>query len=440
MMKSSIQIRNELKECVVKAEAIDEVVKQESRELTADETSSLASIHAEVENLNKALDTSIKYEAIVASKMAGKLAERTGEGKPEAKDIPVRFKSQFRKGVFSNALDAYNSGQFILATIYGNKKSKEYCRENGIPMRVQNAMTTGDNTKGGFLVPEPLEAAIIELREQFGVFSREAQPWTMSESVQNVPKLAGEVTTYYVGENTAITPSDMALNLVRLEARKLAALTAVSSELNEDSVISVAEALARSVAQAFANQEDQAGFNGDGTSTYGGIVGLKSALAAGAIHDALSGNVGFSTLDLADFETAAGKLKMYGGIMPKWYISQAGWANSMQRLLDAVGGNNGTDVANGMPMRFLGYPVVISQVLPTALTSTTSTILAYFGDLRMGAIFGRRRGLSIQADSSFYFNQDAIAIRATQRFDINVHERGTASEAGAIVALKTAAS
>jgi hypothetical protein len=36
-------------------------------------------------------------------------------------------------------------------------------------------------------------------------------------------------------------------------------------------------------------------------------------------------------------------------------------------------------------------------------------------------------------DSSRYFENDAIAIRATQRFDIVIHDRGTASASGGLV-------
>lgn len=446
-MKSTHKIKEEIKLLQSQVEACVELAQTENRDLNADEISLVDKIqgkgdqpgelHAKQEELERAA----KYETLVANKMLPKLgeaAENPISSTEKKNDISIRFKSAFRPGVFNQAKDAYDCGQFILATIYGNKKSERYCVENGIP--IQNAMTTGDNTKGGFLVPEPLEASIIELREQYGVFARYAQQVTMGDAVMNWPKLQSEISTYYVGENSAITTSDMAIGQVRLEAKKLASLTPVSTELTEDSVISVAEMLARSVAQQFAYAEDLAGFNGDGTSTYGGITGLASALAAGSIHDALSGNVGFTTYDMADFETCMSKCKMYPGANKAWFISQVGWANSMQRLMDAIGGTGGFDIAAGMPYRFLGYPVVISQVLNSALTSTTSTIQAYFGDLSMCAMLGRRRSLSIQSDSSYYFNQDAIAIRATQRYDIVVHDRGTASAGGGIIALKAASS
>ena len=295
-------------------------------------------------------------------------------------------------------------------------------------------MTTGDNTKGGFLVPEPLEASIIELREQMGIFRQDANVVSMGDAVMILPKMSSELTSYYVGENTTITPSDMGIHQIKLEARKLATLTVVSSELNEDSVISVAEMLARSVAQTFATQEDSAGFLGDGTSTYGGIVGLAGALAAGSKVTATSLQT-FGTLTTAFFENVVGSAKMWMNSKPKWYISQQGWANSMQRLLDAVGGNAIQDLANGAPKMFLGYPVQISQVLESRTTGTTGLPACYFGDLQQGVYLGTRRGINVVADSSIYFTQDSIAVRATERFDINVHDRGTSTASGGLVQL-----
>jgi len=441
-MKSSLQIRNELAENKAKAEALADLVQSENRDgFNEEESKQIEALKAEQEVLNKSLDTAIKYEALVANRLKPEIEKRQQPANQADTRLtmPIRFKNSFRKGVFNSAEDAYKSGQWILAAIYNNKKAKQFCAENGMKLRVQNAMTTGDNTKGGFLVPEPLEASIVELREQFGVFSQYAQQWNMSEAVQNVPKLAGEITSYYVGENSSITASDMAFNLVRLEARKLAGVAVVSSELSEDSVISVAEAVARSVAYKFSYDEDNAGFNGDGTSTYGGIRGAANALAAGSIVTAATGITTLAALTTTVFENAIGRLPQYAGIQPAWFVHQNTWSNSMQRLMNAVGGQVMGDLAAGAPKQFMGYPVVISQALYSG-SGAVSTIFGYFGDLRMAAILGRRRGMQMVADNSIYFLQDATAIRATQRFDIAVHDIGTASAAGALLALRFAAS
>jgi HK97 family phage major capsid protein len=344
----------------------------------------------------------------------------------------MRVKSAFRKGVFASAEDAYKSGQWIRAALYGNSKAKQWCNENGV--RVKNAMGTGDNTKGGFLVPDSLQSSIIELREQYGVFARYAGQWNMAGAVDNAPRVNGEITSYYVGEGSEITASDMSFSNVRLEGRKLASLTAVNSELNEDSVISLAQILARSVASKFAFDEDNAGFNGDGTSTFGGIMGAGAAILAGSTITA-TGITTNANLTMAVFQNAVGRLKEYPGIMPAWFVHKNTWANVMQRLLDALGGNNNSDVASGSPMMFMGYPVVISQVLYSG-TGATNQIFGYFGDLGMTSYIGRRRGMQMATDSSVYFTRDQIAIRATQRYDINVYDVGTATDSGGLLELR----
>lgn len=427
-MKSPIELSKEIQALQAKVEAIQALASEENRDFTAEETSEIDGIiDKQIPKLSDDLRRAEKVQNFVAAKVA-KIESPEAE-KPQAK-IPAQARAYRKLEGFKNDYDAYASGQFVLANLFNNAKAKQFCADNGI----RNAMSTGDNTLGGFLVPEPMEAAIIELREQYGVARQNSRVWPMADSVTIVPKLAGEVTGYYVGEGSTITASDMTVQQVKLDAKKLAAMVVVSSELSEDSVISVAEMVSRSVAYTMAVKEDEALFLGDGTSTYGGIVGLAGALAAGSLVTATS-NQTFSALTFGNFESVVGACKMYSGIQPKWYISNAGWAASMQRLANAAGGVTMAEIAGGMSRSFLGYPVVVSQVLESRLTGTTGLRACYFGDLSMGSYLGTRRGISIALDSSRYFELDQVAIKATQRFDINVHDRGTASASGGIIGL-----
>jgi HK97 family phage major capsid protein len=343
--------------------------------------------------------------------------------------VPAKVKTASTT-LFRSVKDAYDSGQWLRARFLGSDDATAYCQRNGL---IRNAMSTPNNPAGGFLVPDPLENAIIELREQYGMFRQNSQNITMGNGKILLPKVTGEVTAYYVGEGVNITPSDMSVTQVQLDAKKIATLTVMSSELSEDSVVSVAEMLARSIAYQFAVAEDQAGFNGDGTSTYGGILGLSGALAAGSKVTA-TGDQTFADLILGNFEEVVGKCKRFGGSQ-KWYISRAGWAASMQRLANAALGATAQDLTGGVEPRFLGFPVVWSEVLESALTGTTGKVACYFGDLQTGTYLGTRRGVSIALDSSRYFESDQLALRATQRFDIVVHDRGDANTSGGIVAL-----
>ncbi len=407
-----------------------------NRDLSADEISQLADLELRASSHRakiNAIDAPNRQAA--ADKAEQIFAAREGGLTVSAKNR-VPAKAVTHPTLFASHQTAFDCGQWLRAQFCGHEGARQHCIDRGL---IKATMTTGSNPAGGFLVPEPLTDKIIELRQQYGVFRRNAQQISMGDAVQIIPKMASEVTPYFVGEGSpsdsanAITASDMSLAQVRLEAKKLATLTVMSSELNEDSIISVADMLSRSIAYGFANQEDLCGFLGDGTSTYGSIVGLASALAAGSKATA-TGHTTVATLTMGDFEACIGKAKLWS-LSPKWYISRSAYTASMLRLMDAYSGNTVMTIANGAPQfQFLGYPVEFSQVLPDS-TAASGTTVAYFGDLSTGAYMGTRRDITIALDTSLYFNYDAIALRATERFDINVFDRGTASDSGGIVAL-----
>jgi HK97 family phage major capsid protein len=126
---------------------------------------------------------------------------------------------------------------------------------------------------------------------------------------------------------------------------------------------------------------------------------------------------------------------MYPGIAPKWYIHSAGYYASMDRLKNASGGNNNMDLSMGGNANFLGYPVVFTQVLPSALGASAGVNYGFFGDLSLACSMGDARAIEIASSDQRYFENDQIAVRATQRYDIQVHDRGTATEGASVVRL-----
>jgi HK97 family phage major capsid protein len=110
----------------------------------------------------------------------------------------------------------------------------------------------------------------------------------------------------------------------------------------------------------------------------------------------------------------------------------------MQRLADAAGGNTTQNIMGGTGPSFLGFPVVWVQVMNSTLSAQTSTEgLCYFGDLRQAIKLGTRRGMAISTSVDRYFETDEIGIKATQRLDIVVAEKGTSSVAGSVIGLET---
>ena len=437
-MANSNKLREQIAAEVAKAQAIVSLAEVENRDLSTEEKTQIDALTGEtgiVESLQKDLERQVRLEAKAKEILAVRPVVESQ--KPEPK-IPATAKRHSKLKAFKSDLEAYSAGQFIRAVTVGSADAKQWCHDHGIA--IQNAHSEGVNTAGGYLVPDVMENAIINLREEFGVARQALRVWPMSSMTLNIPRRQSGFTSYFVGENSQGTESDMAFSQVKLDAKKLMILTRLSSELNADSIISLADLVASEMALQIANKEDECAFNGDGTSTYGGIVGLKNALAAGATYTFGTGEDIFADLTIESFANAVGKLPRFPGIRPAWYVHSAGYFASMARLAVKAGGNTVANIEGGVSqLQFMGYPVVFTQVLSSALTSTASTIFGYFGDLSMAAAMGSRTGIEIVSDSSRYFEYDQIAIRATTRFDVVVHEVGTASACGPVVALKFAA-
>lgn len=450
MFREKIEaLKKEINAKQAEAKAYAKLAKDEERDLNDDEVAAIDKItDTDLPKLKAELARFEKLAAFSEEENHSRSDQGASGGEqPERQKIvvPAVARRHAPLKAFSGPTaeeDAYASGRWLLATFGKHDESDEWCQQHGIETRQsRGGMVTTDNTLGGYTIPTPMEISIIALREQYGVFRRNARIEPMTGDLKTVSRPIGGMTAEFVGEGESPTESNSKWKAVELVCRKLMALARMSKELNVDSVVSIADQVARDVAHAFALKEDQCGFLGDGTSTYGGITGLINKLAAGSFVTAASGNTAFSTLDLTDFESMVGKLPDYaernGNV--KWYISKAGFAASMMRLMDAAGGNTSQNIGNGPPMKmFLGYPVEIVQVMNNTLTAQTSTSgLVYFGDLSMAATLADRQGMSLETSSEVYFTTDEIALKGTERVGINIHEAGTASEPGPIVGLKT---
>ena len=456
-MRSAHQIKENIGEVRDELDAIIAVSEREERDLDEQETARVTEItDTIIPGLTKQLKTATKidrerqmraakrYEDMAADQFgeAGTIdtSANVGTSSPRfgAIKIPAKAKVHGRLQAFDgpNAeRDAYIAGNVILAGVFNNEAAQNFCRSHGL--QVNNAMTTGDNSKGGFIVPDEMSATIIRLREERGVFPQFANRVPMGSDIISVPRLLSDVTAYWTAEGAEITPSDATLGQAELMARKLGALTKISTELDEDAVVDIGDMITQSMAYAMSDKIDDAGFNGDGTSTYGSVLGLKNALHANAISTADTGNNSALTLDMADFEKTIGMYPQYSGAAPRWYMHSAVFWASCARLVDAAGGNTTMTLANGPEMRFLGYPVTFVQVMPSTTGTLASTIVAYFGDLRLSSTYGTRRSVRTQVSVDRYFENDQVGIKTTERVAILNHERGDTIRNRPMVALKT---
>ena len=350
-------------------------------------------------------------------------------------------------------LKAYRFGRFLLAGIFKHQKSIEWCQNNGIELTeiAAKAQIESVNEYGGVLVPQEFDRMLIDLRETYGVFRRNARVTPMGSDVKIIPRRNTGLTAYWTGEAQEITRSTKTWDSVQLTAKKLAVLVAYSTELDEDAVINLGDDLASEIAYQFALKEDQAGFNGDGTSAYGNIVGLRAKILG---LDATIANIAglkvaagntYSEVVLNDFIATIGLLPVYADTPnAKWFMHKSVYYNLAARLEAAAGGVTGSEIREGFrrPM-FLGYPVEFAQVMPSV--EANSQVVALFGDLSLAATLGDRRRTTLFTDPYSLASTDMIQLRGTERVDIIVHDVGNASSTaadrvpGPVVGLITAA-
>jgi len=338
-------------------------------------------------------------------------------------------------------VDAYyqRSGQWILATVFGRKDSRDWCDKKGVTFT--KAQAEGIGSAGGFLVPLELENAILDLRDSYGALRRRACVWPMGSDTSIFPRRTGGTTAYFIAEGGTAQSTAAAMDGVALTAKKLGALVTLSNELAEDSIVDIVDFVANEIARTLAAKEDDCGFNGDGTSGFGGMRGIMQIVLDGAHAaakvTAAAGHNTFATLDGTDLSLLMTKVRASAMARAAWFVSVTGFAQTFARLAAGAGGGYlYTGEVDGIPTPYFnGFPIIMSQKLPQVATTLTGQGMLAFGDLYAATVLGQRRGLTIARSDHRYLDTDQLGLLCTERFDAVAHDLGDATTPGSVAVL-----
>jgi HK97 family phage major capsid protein len=320
--------------------------------------------------------------------------------------------------------------------------AEDVCKRYGL--QITNAGTEGTGSAGGFLVPAPLERALIDIRERVGVMPGLVRNMPMTSDTLTINKRSSGLTVYYGTENPAsdMTASDKAWQQVELVAKKRYVVHQISQELVDDALIAVVDDAISEMGYALASQMDNEIINGTGSSSYGGVNGLLNSIGSAGVY-APSNGTGksvWSGLTITEFVETMAKLPEEYADNAVWVCSRAFYVGVMLRLMAAAGGNTVAAVqgGDGGVRRFLDSPVYITGKMPK--TTATSQKSCLYGDFSRACILGDRMGIRVARSDDFAFLRDLTTLKATARYDFKIHAAGNSSDAGGYVALSTAAS
>ena len=332
------------------------------------------------------------------------------------------------------------TGHWLRHMVTGDLSSKRFLEEH--VSQEYRAAGEDVNIKGGALVPVEMSQAIIDLQFEYGVFRQYAMNWPMTSDTLEIPRDSSSLTVTFTGEGVDGTETDPAFDVITLTAKKAMAISRYSNELGDDAIISMADLIVNKFARAFAKKEDDCGFMGTGAlTTYGGIVGLQPSFdetgisgtkLAGAIATD-TGEDAFGDIDVNDLSNLMAACPSYALANAKFYCSSQCNAGVFDNI-KAVAGGNTTMTLNDKPIpAYLGYPIVVTEVMPSSITDTECFLL--FGDLSLSSAFGARSDIEVDVSKDKYWSTDQIGIRGKERFDIVNHDIGTSAVAGPVVGL-----
>lgn len=272
---------------------------------------------------------------------------------------------------------------------------------------VRNALQVGENSEGGYLVPDEFERTLIEALEEENIFRTLAHVITTSSGDRKIPVVASKGTASWVDEEDPISDTDDAFSQVSIGAYKLGTMIKVSEELLNDSAFNLQTYIAKEFARRIGAKEEEAFFVGDGDGKPTGIFHATAGAQLGATTASATAITADELLDLFYSLKAPYRKKAS-------FVMNDATVKAIRKLKDGSGQYLWQpSIAAGQPDTILNRPVKTSAYVPTI--AAAAKIIA-FGDFGYYWI-ADRQGRVFQRLNELYAATGQVGFKATQRVD-----------------------
>lgn len=273
---------------------------------------------------------------------------------------------------------------------------------------VSNDLEVGENTEGGYLVPDEYEKTLIQALEEENFLRNIATVINTSSGDRKIPVVTSKGTAAWIDEEAKYPFSDDVFGQVTIGAYKLGTMIKVSEELMNDSIFNLENYIANEFARRIGAAEEEAFLTGDGKGKPTGIFTAE-----------------------ADIKTAKAQIS-FDDVMDLYYALRAPYRNkavwvlndATVKALRKLKDGNGNyiwqpSLREGEPDRILNRPYFTSVYAPAIDAEEEKEgvhgIIA-FGDFSYYWI-ADREGRSFKRLNELYAETGQIGFLASQRVD-----------------------
>lgn len=334
-------------------------------------------------------------------------------------DLTASIERRQRAEAFDKALD--NPVNSPITSIPGRDPEKKedrsgqqyknafgrYLRNAQVGYDVNNVLSVGTDSDGGYTVPDEFEHTLVEALADENVFRTMATSIKTASGDRKIPIVATTGTASWVDENAAIPESGPTFEQKTLSAYKLATMVKISEELLADSAFNLEDYMAREFARRFAVAEEAAFCTGNGTGKPTGVFDSTKGASAGI------------TAAKTDTFTADELIDLFYSLRAP-YRSKAMWFmnDTTVKIVRKLKDNNGQYIwqpalTAGAPDMIFGRPYKTSVAAPEATTGNTAVL---FGDFKYYWIADRKSRTIRRLNELFAVNGQ-VAFLGTERLD-----------------------
>ena len=137
---------------------------------------------------------------------------------------------------------------------------------------VRNALSIGEDTEGGFTVPNEFERKLIQGLEENNIFRQMAHVIKTASGTRKIPIANDVMEASWIDEGEEIPETNTKFAQTTLSAYKLGTMIKVSNELLNDSAFDIASYISGRFGVAMGNAEENAFINGDGDKKPTGLL------------------------------------------------------------------------------------------------------------------------------------------------------------------------